>query len=81
MQQHLPPLSAFGWFIDTRCGPPHRKPFNEGPETLAAMAPPIADDGRKPRPTQRLWHLLARLHVSRHRNPKVMRAARPADAH
>lgn len=81
MQQHLPPLSAFGWLIDTRCGPPHRKPFKEDPETPVAMAPPVADDGREPRPTHRLRHLLARLHVARHSNPKVISAVRPSEAH
>jgi len=58
MKQHLPPLSAFGWFIDTRCGPPHRMPIQDKPETLAVTAPPVADNGRKPGPTHRFWHLL-----------------------
>lgn len=81
MQQNLPPLSAFGWFIDTRCGPPRGMPSKEDPKTPAATASPVADDSGEPRPTHRLRQLLARLPVTRHSNPKVISAGRPSEAH
>jgi hypothetical protein len=79
MQQHLPPLSAFGWFIDARCGSPHRMPLEEKPATLAAMARSTAEDGREPTTRHRLWHRLARMLGLRQSNPMVISAIRPAD--